>query len=170
MEPRSIKPEDIEGYIATETYFTAGEAAQALDLPLGEEARLLTLCVIVLKNGFTVTGESACADPKKFNAEKGRTIARANALNKVWPLMGYVLRSQLAGVSGLLEPADHVDRMRVEARELESKIKKLYAFLDTDACKSLPEADRRDLVEQGQYMKAYHQILEERVRKHGTAV
>lgn len=102
-EPRSIKPEDIEGYIATETFFTAGEAAQALDLPLGEEARLLTLCVIVLKNGFTVTGESACADPKKFNAEIGRTIARANALNKVWPLMGYVLRSQIAGVSGLLE-------------------------------------------------------------------
>ena len=64
-EPRSIKPEDIEAYIGTETYFTAGEAAEALDLPLGEEARLLTLCVIVLKNGFTVTGESACADPKQ---------------------------------------------------------------------------------------------------------
>ena len=96
MEPRSIKPEDIEGYVSTETYFTAGQAAEALGLPIGDEAKLLTLCVIVLKNGFTVTGESACADPKKFNAEIGRTIARANALNKVWPLMGYELRSKLS--------------------------------------------------------------------------
>ena len=103
-EPRTIKPEDIEGYIKSETYFTAGQAADALNLPIGDEAKLLTLCVIVLKNGFTITGESACADPAKFNVEIGQKIARANALNKVWPLMGYVLRSQLAGVSGLFEP------------------------------------------------------------------
>ena len=108
--PRTIRPEDIEGYVQSETYFTAGEAAEALGLTIGDEAKLLTLCVIVLKNGFTVTGESACADPAKFNAEIGRTIARGNALNKVWPLMGYVLRSKLAGVSGLLEPEGYKDR------------------------------------------------------------
>ena len=92
MEPRSIKPEDIEGYIGTETYFTAGAAAEALDLPLGQEAKLLTLCVIVLKNGFTVTGESACADPAKFDAEIGRTIAFRDALNKLYAKEGYVNR------------------------------------------------------------------------------
>jgi hypothetical protein len=52
--------------------------------------------VLVLRNGFTVTGESACASPENFDAELGRKIARANAVNKVWPLMGYALRNQLA--------------------------------------------------------------------------
>lgn len=163
-EPRTIKPEDIEGYIATETFFTAGEAAQALDLPLGEEARLLTLCVIVLKNGFTVTGESACADPKKFNAEIGRTIARANALNKVWPLMGYVLRSQLAGVSGLLEPEGHKDRVRVEANDLALKLKKLGAFIETDMG-GIPPVDHQSLRDQYKAMSEYLDILKARITR-----
>ena len=57
--------------------------------------KLLTFCVLVLRNGFTVTGESACASPENFDAEVGRKIARANAVNKVWPLMGYELKSKL---------------------------------------------------------------------------
>lgn len=60
--------------------------------PLG----LLTFCVLVLRNGFTVTGESACASPENFNAEIGKRIARENAVAKIWPLMGYELRSKLA--------------------------------------------------------------------------
>lgn len=56
---------------------------------------LLTFCVLVLRNGFTVTGESACASPENFDAELGRKIARQNAINKVWPLMGYALKDQL---------------------------------------------------------------------------
>lgn len=163
-EPRSIKPEDIEGYIGTETYFTAGEAAEALDLPLGEEARLLTLCVIVLKNGFTVTGESACADPKKFNAEIGRTIARANALNKVWPLMGYVLRSQLAGMSGLIEPEGFKDRVRAEARDLESKLAKLSAFIEGDMG-GIPPVDQQSLKDQHAAMTEYLSVLKDRISR-----
>jgi Phage protein (N4 Gp49/phage Sf6 gene 66) family len=56
---------------------------------------LLKFCVLVLRNGFTVTGESACASPENFDAQIGRRLARANAVNKVWPLMGYQLREQL---------------------------------------------------------------------------
>lgn len=56
----------------------------------------LTFCVLVLRNGFTVTGESACASPENFDAEVGRKIARQNAVAKIWPLMGYELRSRLA--------------------------------------------------------------------------
>lgn len=58
---------------------------------------LLTFCVLVLRNGFTVTGESACASPENFDAEIGRSVARQNAVQKIWPLMGYELRSRLAG-------------------------------------------------------------------------
>lgn len=61
---------------------------------------LLTFCVLVLRNGFTVTGESACASPENFDAELGRKIARENAVNKVWSLMGYALKQRLHAVAG----------------------------------------------------------------------
>lgn len=55
----------------------------------------LTVCCLELQNGFTVTGESACASPENFNAEIGRKIARQNAASKIWALMGHELRSKL---------------------------------------------------------------------------
>lgn len=60
-----------------------------------EALKLLTFCVLVLRNGFTVTGESACASPENFDAELGRIIARQNAVQKMWPLMGYALKDRL---------------------------------------------------------------------------
>lgn len=101
--------EDIEANIASEVYIIAGEAARLVGRfpssnPLlmshegvvSETLNLLTFCVLVLKNGFTVTGESACASPENFDADLGRKIARQNAVQKMWPLMGYELRSKLA--------------------------------------------------------------------------
>ena len=58
---------------------------------------VLTVVVLKLRNGFTVSGESACASPENFNAEIGYKIARENAREKIWPLEGYLLRSKLAG-------------------------------------------------------------------------
>ena len=57
----------------------------------------LTVCCLTLRNGFTVTGESACASPANFDAELGRRIARDNAKQKIWALEGYALRERLAG-------------------------------------------------------------------------
>ena len=97
-----ITPMDIEANIVSEHYFTAYEGACAawneddINVP-GPELELLTFCVLVLHNGFTVTGESACASPENFDAEIGRKIARQNAVQKIWPLMGYELRTKLAG-------------------------------------------------------------------------
>ena len=92
-----ITPDDIEANIASEHYFNAGDAAYPGDEAASpyESLRLLTFCVIVLRNGFTVTGESACASPENFNAEIGRKIARQNAVQKIWPLMGYELKERL---------------------------------------------------------------------------
>lgn len=56
-----------------------------------------TACLLTLRNGYTVLGESACASPENFNAEIGRKIARENARNKIWALEGYLLREKLAG-------------------------------------------------------------------------
>lgn len=97
-----VTPRDLHANIASEHYFTAADGV------LGEEIngrgptsvpdrslKLLTFCVLVLRNGFTVTSESACASPENFNAEIGRKIARENAVQKIWPLMGYQLKEQI---------------------------------------------------------------------------
>lgn len=54
-----------------------------------------TVCCLILKNGFTVTGESACASPKNFDEEIGREIAYKNAREKIWLLEGYLLKQRL---------------------------------------------------------------------------
>ena len=90
-----ITPADIEANIATEAYFTAHEGIEGARAAHGKyqlvrhndnEAegpmRRLTFCVLVLRNGFTVTGESACASPENFDAEIGRRIARENAVHE----------------------------------------------------------------------------------------
>lgn len=56
---------------------------------------VLTVCVLTLKNGFTVTGESACASPENFDKELGEKIARRNAADKIWALEGYLLKQRL---------------------------------------------------------------------------
>ena len=111
-----ITPDAIESNIVECYYFTAWQGAQrafwdeapencndaslaqyALDEPNRDgPLSLLTFCVLVLRNGFTVTGESACASPENFNAEIGQRIARQNAVEKLWPLMGYELKCRLA--------------------------------------------------------------------------
>lgn len=103
----------INDVISSEHYFTAqngmmGAYVAGGDVhPVGgtpnkethDTLGLLTFCVLVLKNGFTVTGESACASPENFDAELGRKIARENAINKVWMLEGYLLKQQLHDAS-----------------------------------------------------------------------
>lgn len=102
-----ITPADIAANIVSEHYFTAAQGANAsavesfsqtgaVQPPIPHELDLLTFCVLVLRNGFTVTGESACASPENFNAQIGRDIARQNAVNKLHTLMGYELRTKLA--------------------------------------------------------------------------
>jgi hypothetical protein len=100
-----VTPADIEANIDGEYFFTARDGVQAALHEQDEMTRLtgahsglelLTFCVLSLRNGFTVTGESACASPENFDAEIGRKIARQNAVQKIRPLMGYELRTRLA--------------------------------------------------------------------------
>lgn len=106
-----ITPADIEANIASEHCFTAaqGVIGSGAQMQFGSPLMLLTFCVLVLRNGFTVTGESACASPENFDAEIGRKIARANAVQKIWPLMGYELKSQLAAKDDFLAGAQACD-------------------------------------------------------------
>ena len=99
-----VTPADIEAEIASTHYFVASDAIQhenaVHEYRYGDGwklggTQLLTFCVIQLRNGFTVTGESACASPENFNVEIGRRIARENAVAKLWTLLGFSLRQRL---------------------------------------------------------------------------
>jgi hypothetical protein len=109
-----VAPADVEAAIASEHYFTAGDGHNGaawlavmddrtggIDafeaVPAPQALHLLTFCVLILRNGFTVSGESACASPENFDADIGRKVARQNAVNKIWPLLGFRLRDQLHG-------------------------------------------------------------------------
>jgi len=56
----------------------------------------LTVCCLHLANGFTVTGESACASPENFDEQIGRDLAFKQARDKIWALEGYALRCKLS--------------------------------------------------------------------------
>lgn len=93
---------DIEAAIVSEHFFTAAEGELGNRFTNNEDVfgvpnalEVLTFCVLILENGFTVTGQSACADPSMFDAEIGKRIAKQDAVNKIWPLMGFMLREDL---------------------------------------------------------------------------
>lgn len=106
-----LKPSDIDDIIVGVAYFTAADgfvgALTATDefnaLPEHErvvqapsQLETMTFCILILRNGFTVTGESACASPENFDPEIGQKIAYENARNKIWMLEGYLLKQKLS--------------------------------------------------------------------------
>jgi acyl carrier protein len=76
-----LNPQHIEGTIVGELYTR----------PTGT----LTVCVLTLRNGTLVTGESACVSPENFNEAIGRKVAREDAFRKIWALEGYLLKERL---------------------------------------------------------------------------
>jgi hypothetical protein len=77
-----LTPADIDATIVAEGYHNF-------------DGTTLTVCALTLRNGFTVTGESAAVSMENFDAELGRKIAREEARNKIWLLEGYLLRQRM---------------------------------------------------------------------------
>lgn len=110
MSAARVTVADLEAEIASEHFFTAfdgalgalsasderSEAVAAVALALPPTLHLLTFCVLVLRNGIKVTGESACVSAANFDAQVGRNLARANAISKMWPLLGFRLADRLS--------------------------------------------------------------------------
>jgi len=53
--------------------------------------RRTTVCQLDLENGYTILGTSACVDEKEFNVALGEKYSYEDAINKLWPLEGYLL-------------------------------------------------------------------------------
>lgn len=87
---------DIEAAIAARHDFTAGNALSALGHPNDPAFDLLSVCLLKMRNGFTVIGKSAPASANNFNADLGRKFAYEDAIRQLWPLMGFALRERLA--------------------------------------------------------------------------
>lgn len=89
-----VTEKQLDANIKSVRYLNAGYACNTSSVGVSADSplHLLTFCILTLRNGFTVTGESACVSPENYDEEIGRRIAYANAKQKVWALMGYALR------------------------------------------------------------------------------
>lgn len=76
--PRVTK-EYIDSRIASITYHNLADA------------KTLTICQIVLDNGYSVRGESACVNEANYRADIGEKLAYDSAYMKLWPLFGFLL-------------------------------------------------------------------------------
>lgn len=97
-----ITPADIEANIASEFYFTAADGvlgASEMGTRPASHTNLdhITLCVLITKNGTKLVGvNEGPVSRQNFDPQIGRTMARQKAIDQIWPLMGYELRSKLA--------------------------------------------------------------------------
>lgn len=112
-----ITLEDIESSISTEYYFSAADGVDGADLmtlrkrnpskiytmapyegdaPQLETLRQITICVIILKNTMKVVGvNEGPVSESNFDSEIGKKIARQKAIDQIWPMLGYELRTKL---------------------------------------------------------------------------
>ena len=91
-QPKQITDAYIESLIHAE-YYLQGDNLLPENSPEHPSLGTLTICILVLKNGFVVLGTSNCIDPKIYSASRGRALAFADARDKIWELEGYALRS-----------------------------------------------------------------------------
>ena len=77
-----LSPELIDATIVQEMYYVFPSTT-------------VTICLLTLRNGFSVVGHSAAASPANFDVALGEKIARANARERIWQLEGYLLREKL---------------------------------------------------------------------------
>ncbi len=193
--------DSIKAVITSEHYFTAAEGATGAAVTkvalaasghianhifddCHEDAlHLLTFCVLVLRNGFTVTGKSACVSPENFDANIGRKVAFEDAFSQIWPLEGYLLKEKLAFVAidgrPPRPPADnahvapgaeqfpglpaHQQRVVTERDELAERIAKLSAFLATPTYQRLDDEEQTRLANQLEAMRLLCAILNQRI-------
>jgi hypothetical protein len=103
VAPR-VSLKDIESAIGARFELTAdklghhaGYYAGDVEVPMViDQLSTLSICILVMRNGFTVIGKAAPASPQNFNRELGKQYAYEDAVRQLWPLMGYALRDRLA--------------------------------------------------------------------------
>jgi hypothetical protein len=60
-------------------------------------AAKVTVCFILMRNGFVFVGQSAAASPENHDTKIGEYYAYDDAFRQIWAHEGYLLREKLAG-------------------------------------------------------------------------
>lgn len=146
--PNKVTKEDLEYLVAqSKTTFT-------------NPAGTLTHCVITLPCGYTVTGESACVDPANYDKELGEKYALEQAVEKLWPLEGYLLANDIYRAK---KPTSYASRMIFEQSDLREKLDKLYDLSSKPQPSFINDREWELLLDQRDYMTEYFNILELRI-------
>ena len=153
--PNKVTLEDVEGSILKETYTL---------LPNGRT----TVCQLTIvdngNSGFTVEGQSACVSLENYDQKLGETIAKQDALNKVWMLLGYRVALDLQKQIRLANETWE-DRLKREYAELAIRVEALTNWLDTPSYNLLPIDEQEDQKEQLVMMRQYSDILDRRMAR-----
>lgn len=111
-----VTPQMIEDEVISEHYFTAKDGRDGAvanghycgrESPTVDEGdlaplNLVTFCVLILKNGMRVVGvNEGPVFSDNFDAEIGRKYARQKAVDQIWPMLGYELKTKLTGMGGI---------------------------------------------------------------------
>ena len=77
-----ITPDHIDSLIVSQNFTI---------LPSGKTG----ITELILKNGFSVTGETSTVSKENFDIELGKKISFDKARNKIWELEGYLLQEKI---------------------------------------------------------------------------
>ena len=126
------------------------------------ENTLITVCVLTLENGFTITGESACVSEENFDKDIGENIAYNNAKEKIWVLEGYLLKEQVYFDTKVN------NNIIYEYQTLSKRDAELWE--ETQELKQIPGTENlcRHLKNQRKCIKQYLKILHERMIEEGV--
>jgi hypothetical protein len=74
--------------IISEHYFTAADGVRmkthpATPISMRSPLHLVTFCILILKNGSVITGESTQSSLENLDIESGRRMAKENAVKKI---------------------------------------------------------------------------------------
>lgn len=83
----------VDSLVARELYLNLEEAILSkypeLAGKLGPKASCTTLCVMITKSDYIAIGTSSCIDPKEYNEEKGKNIAKDRAEDQLFAGMAF---------------------------------------------------------------------------------
>jgi hypothetical protein len=93
----------------------------------------VTVCCLTLRNGYCVTGSSACAAEGNFDEELGRDLSYADARRQIWGLEAYLLKEALqaekpAVTSSLRQQVQQALEGEKEAQRLQDARMRLRSY------------------------------------------
>lgn len=100
MSEHTMKPEELTAALEARPFPRVTKEAIEAKIASVEYQSLetipgLTICLIVMNNGFFFLGKSAPVDMRNFNPDIGKHFAYEDAFKQIWSHEGYLLKEKL---------------------------------------------------------------------------